>query len=231
MSNNNRTFVPGQEYEAPAGIPNPYAASSRKMTGKGTFVPNMQEASTPAEQKVKAAAGAPIVGFLYSISNAGATEYWPIHVGANIIGRGEDADICLSEATVSTRHAQINVKQLRKSRQLVASIQDIGSKCGMMLNDEELGYESVACKNGDIVMIGDAYKLLIILVDTDALGLAPAPNFIGIEPAQEQEVEEKPWDNDATQQGYNPYNPNNSGTVDLNGHSPYMGSGHTQVLE
>lgn len=235
--NNDSTFVPGMEGNN--AIPNPYASHKSFNAGTGTYVPGMQgtpvadtsgTVSTSAQTAMASTASStPIVGFLYSISNGGCTEFWPIHLGANIIGRGNNVDIALNEATVSTRHAQINVKQMRVSHKLIANIQDIGSKRGMFLNDEELDYETHPCKNGDIVTIGDAYKLLIVLIDTDTCGLSAAQNFIpiNVETKEDTVVPKAP----TPDYPFNPYDMNNNGTIDLSGAMPMGGPGGTLIME
>lgn len=232
MANNNSTFVPGMERSS--DIPNPYAAFpesgySAKNNGE-TFVPGMQAVSSAPVQSISKASQAPVVGFLYSISHAGITEYWPIHLGANIIGRGDGVDINLNEATVSSRHAQINVKQMRVSHKLIANIQDIGSKRGMFLNDEELDYETHPCKNGDVITIGDAYKLLIVLIDTESVGLAIAENFVEVAEKSTQE-ETRMNDFTSTSPRINPYDRNTAGTVDLSGAAPIGMPGGTVILD
>lgn len=132
-----------------------------------------------------------VVGFLYSISRKGISEYWTLHLGANTIGKGSDNDIQLMEASVSVSHATINIKLMKTTGKVIAFIRDIGSKNGIYLNETELDYEGHSCKNGDIITIGDAYKLALILIDTNELGLSPADNFkeIGAEPVKKAPVE------------------------------------------
>lgn len=119
----------------------------------------------------------PIVGFLYSLSR-GVAEYWPLHLGSNIIGRGTHCDVQLKEMSVSKEHACINVKQMKSTGRLVSSIRDIGSQTGLYLNDEELDYDGHACKNLDVIIIGNSYKLLLLLVDSSEHGLAKADHFV-----------------------------------------------------
>lgn len=130
---NNSTYVPGMNNSANSDI-NPYAQPN---AGSGTVIPGMQpnRVPTPEPPATPQANGAPVVGFLYSISNGGNREYWPIHVGTNIIGREDSADITLREATVSSRHAEIRVRELRTGNGLTATIQDLGSKTGILIND------------------------------------------------------------------------------------------------
>ena len=42
----------------------------------------------------------PVVGFLYSVSKRGITEYWPLHIGGNTIGQSNGNDIVLHENTM-----------------------------------------------------------------------------------------------------------------------------------
>ena len=122
-----------------------------------------------------------VVGFLYSVSRQGLAEFWPLHLGTNTIGKSPDNDVCLLEGSVSNSHATISIKQMKTTGKLISFVRDIGSKSGIYLNETELDYEGHSCQNGDIITIGDAYKLLLILVDSNELGLSAAGNFIEIE--------------------------------------------------
>ena len=62
-------------------------------------------------------------------------------------------------------------------------IQDTLSTYGTMLNGETLDSHPRECNNGDIITFGANYELYFILVDSDALGLAPKADFIKIETA------------------------------------------------
>lgn len=221
---NNSTFVPGVN-NMPSGVPNPYERSSRPASaGAGTFVPGMQSEPAPSTVPEPVKSTTPIVGFLYSVSNNGCTEYWPIHLGANIIGRGADVDIRLNEATISERHAQISVKRLKKTQQITAYVQDIGSKTGMFLNDEELDYTGQPCKNLDVLQIGEAYTLLLILIDTAAYGLAPAENF---RPTEVESNEPQLPDFSAQRNAYDL-----NATVSLDGQRPSIEApGGTMIME
>ena len=170
----NKTWVPGMD-------DNPYSRNSapKSNTGGATVVPGMQKVAAGASigNRDDIRRNDPVVGFLYSISRQGIGEYWPVYIGQNKIGRDEDNDICLHEGTVSAHHAVLYVKIMKTTGKVVASICDIGSKCGIFLNDEELGYEQATCKNDDVLTIGDNYKLLLIIVDAKAHGLTVADGF------------------------------------------------------
>lgn len=163
------TYVPGlnksqAQQSAPYGQVDPTVLAGNL----GAPIP------TPAH-----ASGAPVVGFLYSLSRNGEPEYWPLTVGQNTIGNGSTMDICLGEASVSNHHANINIKRMKtKGNALVASIQDVGSKNGIMLNDEELDYDLTPIKNEDVVTFGNNYKCVIMLIDPVKYGLSESAEFI-----------------------------------------------------
>ena len=120
----------------------------------------------------------PILGFLYSISRMGLTEYWPLKIGKNIIGKNYDCDVRLAEQTVSDLHARLVIQQMKNPEKIVASLRDEGSTNGTMVNGLNIGFDNVEIKNGDILTIGDNYQLLFLLVDKKEYGLAPSENFI-----------------------------------------------------
>ena len=66
---------------------------------------------------------------------------------------------------------------MSSTHRLIASIRDIGSKNGMYLNEEELDYDNHSCKANDIITIGKCYKLIMLLVDAEQLGLSVAEDF------------------------------------------------------
>lgn len=216
---NNSTFVPGinNAGELVENF-NPYAQPGG---GSGTYVPGMQAkiASTPGEQPIVSSpvlqGNRPVVGFLYSISNGGNREYWPIYVGSNVIGRDSDVDIQLNEATVSGKHAEIRVRELRTGGGLTATIQDLGSKTGILVNEQDPGYEQVKCANGDSIIVGRNYRMLIILIDAAAAGLSPAEEFIPVAAPKQEDI---PVDIPSFSKRNNIYDRNiQVGTVDLSG--------------
>ena len=165
------------------------SGTSNKVTEDPYRRPNRTDSFVKVEQPSQRKEEAePVVGFLYSMSHNGAAEYWPLHLGSNTIGKSPDNDICLMEASVSNSHATINIKQMKTTGNVIAFIRDIGSKSGIYLNETELDYEGHSCKNGDIITIGDAYKLLLIIIDANAIGLCPADNFKEIEVEIAEEI-------------------------------------------
>lgn len=158
----------------------PYGGESN-----GTVFPGMENirdnANAGFQRASKKQSTKPLVGFLYSISRTGFGEYWPIHIGPNVIGRSTKCDISLPEGTVSEEHAVIVVRMMKNPQKLDASISDERSSHGTLLNGESISStRPLECKNGDIITVGECYQLYLILVDAKSLGLSVAENFIEI---------------------------------------------------
>jgi len=200
----NKTVIQGLEpMDAPqqnasgAGN-NPYARGGvnpyQTNVPRGTQVPEYMQTPRPELQDMGQAAptgraftsGKPVVGFLYSISRTAVGEFWPLHIGPNTIGQNPSSDIVLPEGTVSRDHAVLVVRRLRTPEKIIASINDARSTNGTMLNGVSLGFQAEECKNGDIITLGDNYQLLLILIDSAALGLSVSENFIPTQVAEEQ---------------------------------------------
>lgn len=175
----------------------------------------------------------PVVGFLYSISRHGFGEFWPIHAGNNIIGRSDDCHIKLNEKTVSSPHADIRARIQKKSGQVIANIKDLGSKNGIEVNGEELCYEDFDLKDGDKILIGDAYEFLFILIDPKEKGLKVAENFCECEATISDpfgfESQKYQQSADSTHSMYDHNNRNSQGTINLDS-SAVDDSGHTTIL-
>ena len=170
------------------------------------------------------------MGFLYSISNNGISEYWPVRIGKNVIGRSPSCDIQLKEQSISGTHVILNVKKMKSTGKFIASIQDVGgSGTGLYLNDEELDYEIHSCKHEDILVVGGTYKLVLFIIDPAKYDLEPCENFVYKEDAEseakskaESVIVEKPM--------MNPYNANINATVDLSGANKIV-PGSTMILD
>ena len=130
--------------------------------------------------------GKPIVGFLYSISRTGVGEFWPLHIGQNIIGNSSECDIILGEGTVSQKHANLHINKMKKPEKTEATISDLGSTNGTLVNENSVSVaRPVECVNGDIITIGENYDLLLLLIDTKAIGLHLAENFYDVRNEEE----------------------------------------------
>lgn len=223
----NKTVVPGVGND-------PYSRNSVPggTPANGTVVPGMNKVATGASvgNRNDERRNDPVVGFLYSISRQGIGEYWPVYIGTNTIGRNDDNDICLKEGTVSGHHAVLNVRVMKSTQKVIASIRDVGSKRGIFLNDDELGYEPASCKNDDILTIGDNYRLLLIIVDTTAHGLTVATEFNVVEEEESLAFPGMHGTNDGTNPYDHNYRPTDSGTVSINSGESDFESGHTRFV-
>ena len=220
----NKTRVPGMEPEStnfyngqqqPAS--NFYARRS-EPSSRGTVVPGMETANrTEANNgaSINAAPqaagrplqlGKPVVGFLYSISRTPAGEFWPLQIGPNKIGTSPSSDVILPEGTVSQEHAVLVVRKLKSSGNVIASITDAQSTNGTMLNGESLGFNPVECHNGDKIVVGENYELVLILIDTAKMGLSVSECFISIENETVEDFEEPTSINGYSTGGTNVYN-------------------------
>lgn len=198
--------------------------------GKGTIVPEMEQSASGVKPKPSDEDNSvPVIGFLYTISRKGIGEFWPLHIGANLIGSSSDCDICLKERTVSGEHAVLVVRRMKNTNKIIASIKDDTSKNGTLVNGEDLGFSSRECFNGDRITIGSGYELLLVLIDAQALGLRVAENFIPLE----DEEEDVPLNTIVDYNKFNPYDHNNrptyGGTVRMDGKNPIM-SGDTEFM-
>lgn len=167
----------------------PYARSYNTGRGRGTIYPGMEgpeRTDAPAPRDSRPAQpskgnGKPIVGFLYSISRTGVGEFWALHIGQNIIGNSKDCDIILGEGTVSQRHANLHINKMKKPEKTEATISDLGSTNGTLVNENSVSVaRPVECVNGDVITIGENYDLLLLLIDAKAIGLHLADNFIDV---------------------------------------------------
>lgn len=191
------------QYNAPmyghGAAPSPYTNSHNVQhgtvcPGMGYGAPQQQPGQqtpppmgAPAPRTANVGNGKPVVGFVYSISRTGVGEYWPLHVGRNIIGNDADCDIILGEGTVSGHHANLHVNKMKKPEKIEATISDLGTTNGTLLNDCSVSVaRPMECVSGDIITIGENYTLVLILIDTKALGLEVATNFLDVRQQQPQ---------------------------------------------
>jgi len=111
------------------------AAETRKVAGvKGASAPDLQR---PAERLALVAVGGPRNGARWELAGALAT-----------IGRDQECEISLSDASVSRRHAQI----IRQASGYYLS--DLASSNGTLLNGAPVA-EPTRLRPGDVVRIGE----------------------------------------------------------------------------
>jgi pSer/pThr/pTyr-binding forkhead associated (FHA) protein len=111
--------------------------------------------ASPAPAAAVLAPGAKVLrGFLVSYQSNAAGDFWPLHTGRATVGRsnsGETLDIPLADATISSRHAVLNIDATTGSVQ----VEDTGSTNGTFVNDEHVGFNGRReLKDGDRVRFG-----------------------------------------------------------------------------
>ena len=168
----NKTVVPGlqSQFSNQPGFHAPLGAVGVNQIGQETMIPGVSNTNVDR----RAPRSGQVFGFLFSVSKSLAGEFWPLMLGANTIGRGENNSINLAELTVSETHASIHV--ISRAKKLIVYIKDDQSKTGTLLNGELLRGES-DLKSGDIITIGEHYELYVVLINPSDLGLAVKEDF------------------------------------------------------
>ena len=102
-------------------------------------------------------------GFLVSYQSNSTGDFWPLHGGRKTVGRsnsGENVDIPLSDATISSRHAAVNVDGVTG----VISVEDTGSTNGTYVNEEHVGFNGRRdLKDGDRIRFG-GYQTIVKII-------------------------------------------------------------------
>jgi hypothetical protein len=141
---------PAQAYQAPAPAPAPLPAAGAPAGA----APGAQSGTTGAKV---------LRGFLVSYQSTAGGDFWPLHTGRPIIGRsnsGEALDIPLADATISSRHAVLNIDATTGSVQ----VEDTGSTNGTFVNDEHVGFNGRReLKDGDRVRFGGFTTIIKII--------------------------------------------------------------------
>lgn len=93
-------------------------------------------------------------GFLVSYQSNTQGDFWPLSGGRKTVGRansGENVDIPLSDATISSRHAAFVVDGVAGT----VEIEDTGSTNGTFVNEEHIGFNGKReLRDGDKVRFG-----------------------------------------------------------------------------
>lgn len=179
----NKTRFPGMEYdeqEKENATSNVYSRGAYSGKRKRmTQIPGMTDVVQPdTPTAINPLSGKPIRGFLYSISRGVVGEFWPLRQGKNTIGSSPKCDICLPEATVSEEHASITIRILEAQGKTIASLKDTDSTNGTKINGADIDFDANPVKNGDIIRFGLNYECLLLIIDTDVIGLKVSKDFI-----------------------------------------------------
>ncbi|MDB5212920.1 MAG: hypothetical protein JWO86_847 [Myxococcaceae bacterium] len=102
-------------------------------------------------------------GFLVSYQANTQGDFWPLHGGRKTVGRansGEQVDIPLADATISSRHAAIVVDASAGTVQ----VEDTGSTNGTFVNEEHIGFNGKReLRDGDKVRFGGFSTILKVV--------------------------------------------------------------------
>lgn len=133
----------------------------------------------------------PLVGVLFSISRDEYGEIFPVYIGRNNIGSNHVVDIYLTEQSVSQNHAILLIRIIPSEdgqRKIIMRISDTESEFGTYVNGERLGYESVCLKEGDVIQIGNIYRFVFHLFETEKTGLFTDKNFKATERVENRPI-------------------------------------------
>jgi hypothetical protein len=102
-------------------------------------------------------------GFLVSYQSNTQGDFWALNGGRKTIGRansGEQVDIPLSDATISSRHAALVIDGIAGTVQ----IEDTGSTNGTFVNEEHIGFNGKReLRDGDKIRFG-GYTTLVKVI-------------------------------------------------------------------
>ena len=147
---------PQQGYAPPAPPPAPPPAGYAAPPPTGYAVPAGAVAPVDAKAATASAAIVPsaLTGFLVSFDANPSGDFWPLNGGRHSLGRansGESVDIPLADATISSRHAVLEVDAV--AGRLV--VEDTGSTNGTFVNDEHVGFSGRRdLRDGDRLRLG-----------------------------------------------------------------------------
>lgn len=169
-----------------SGTSSDFSNGPSEKVGEGTVISSFDSSSGQDNTKNNHKSGntKPVLGFLYSVSRTPFGEYWPLYMGPNLIGRSRSSDIVLNEGTVSSEHAMVTIHIDEDANELYAVLEDTHSTNGVRLNGKNIRFEKVECHNLDVIKIGKAYEMLLILIDSAVYGLKPCPDFIETKKAE-----------------------------------------------
>lgn len=179
---------------APAATPAPAAAAGNIDAGGPTVLQDTPKAAPQTPKNVIQLQDRPIVGMLFTISNGGKAEIFPLYMGRNEVGRTAEADVCLNEESISQKQAIILVRRYDKNK-IHFTIVDNGSSNGTLINGELIEeLETHLLEDGSILDFGSGYKMKFFKLLGEELGLKPNPCFKAakfIQPVQQNNGEER----------------------------------------
>ena len=213
----NKTIVPGVDFEKLSGdgVADPFYESLYSRTSSndnhtfigsgeliGQKVDTHPSSSTVPTQTISESHRTliikerVIVGVLFSVSKGLLGEILPIYLGKNIVGKKKICDIVLSEATVSDEHAIIHTRKVENG--IETTITDFNSMYGTLVNEADARYDTLPVHENDIITIGQHYRFIIKLFETDKNTLYEDAEFEDLsvnQPSVGTEMSSYPHDN------------------------------------
>jgi len=156
--------APPQYPPQPQAYPPPQAAPAyAPPQQQGGYAPPAAQppAYSPPAAVVEPAKPAPapviptaLTGFLVAFDGNPAGDFWPLNGGRYTLGRansGETVDVSLADATISSRHAVLEVDAMAGT----VIVEDTGSTNGTFVNDEHVGFNGRRdLRDGDRLRLG-----------------------------------------------------------------------------
>ncbi|MHA3702275.1 FhaA domain-containing protein [Jatrophihabitans sp. YIM 134969] len=139
-----------QPVGAPVAAPNPYAPPPAFQ--QPVAAPYPPQYAQPVGVPEYADAGSPERGGVRTTTTSlvvdGTSDRLELRVGANLVGRGTEADLQLLDQGVSRRHVEVDFDGVN------AICFDLGSTNGTTVNGHEIGQQAVTLQHGDVIRIG-----------------------------------------------------------------------------
>jgi len=150
-----------QAYSPPAApAPQGYAAPPAAAPVYAAPAPAVDARATTVATAVPPTA---LTGFLVSFEGNPSGDFWPLHGGRHTVGRansGETVDISLADATISSRHAILDVDAIGGK----LTVEDTASTNGTFVNDDHIGFSGRReLRDGDRLRLGGFTTLVKVV--------------------------------------------------------------------
>lgn len=147
---------PPPVYQQPAAAPGPGAYAPPPSSGQPSY--GQPSYGPPAAVPEYADAPAGFPGFdprpggtrtaTVALVVDGTDDKLDLRVGANLVGRGTEADLQLLDQGVSRRHVEVDFDGVN------AICFDLGSTNGTTVNGHDIGQQAVTLQHGDVIRVG-----------------------------------------------------------------------------
>lgn len=142
--------------------PSPSLGGSRgRTTFRAPGEPVEVPAAVPPSASQPTTGSSPLVGFLVSFTVHENGVYWPLRYGRTTIGSAADSDVLLAADGVSTKHAEVMVRDNKGVPRIW--ITDNNSTNGTSLNGEDIFTDRPPLDHGDSLGISGVTLKVILL--------------------------------------------------------------------